>query len=69
MYIYPDKDLKKILKADSQINIRVKKEHFVTAPVKTGEVLGEYEVMIDGKKVLKGKLLAKQGVSLYSPFK
>lgn len=69
VYIYPDKDLKKILKADSQINIRVKKEHFVTAPVKTGEVLGEYEVMIDGKKVLKGKLLAKQGVSLYSPFK
>lgn len=67
--IYPDSDLKKVFKVDSKINIRVKKEHFVTAPVKPGEKLGEYEVFIDGEKVLGGKLYAKQGVSIYSPFK
>lgn len=67
--IYPDADLKKIFKADSKINIRVKKEHFVTAPVKPREKLGEYQVTVDGEKVLSGKLYVKQGVSLYLPFK
>lgn len=66
--LYPDKKMKKILKRESNVRVSVKKHHFTTAPVKKGEVLGEYEVFIDNEKVTEGKLQVNQGVSLYSPF-
>lgn len=66
--LYPDKNLEKTLKKESNVRVAVKKHHFTTAPVKKGEILGEYEVFIDNEKVTDGKLQVNQGVSLYSPF-
>lgn len=67
--LYPDKDFKKIFRTDSKINIKVKKESFTTAPVKKGTALGEYQVFVDDKKIMSGKLYTKQGIRLYSPFR
>lgn len=67
--LYPDKNLEQIFKKESNIHVAIKKDYFTTAPVEKNEELGEYEVFVDDKKIISGKLQVKQGVSLYSPFK
>lgn len=66
--LYPDKNLKKIFKKDDNINIKIKRESFVAAPVKLGEVIGSYEIRLNDKKILTGKLITKEKVKIYTPF-
>ena len=66
--IYPDKNLKKIFKVTTEVNIKVKRKHFVTAPVEKNEKMGTYEVFINNKKIMDGNLISKKNISIYSPF-
>lgn len=62
--LYPDKNFTDILNKASDIKISIKRNKGAIAPVKAGEVLGEYKVVVDGNIVESGKLITKEEVKL-----
>lgn len=67
--IYPDQEYKDILPKNSNIQILIKRDKKVIAPVEEGEKMGEYEILIDGNIIQKGKLVTKEKVKFNLPFK
>jgi D-alanyl-D-alanine carboxypeptidase (penicillin-binding protein 5/6) len=62
--LYPDKNYKKMINIKDGVNIKIKRDARVIAPVKKGEVLGSYEVYVKDQKVLDGKLRSIEDIKL-----
>lgn len=67
--VYPDQEYKEIVPKDSNIQISIKRNKTVIAPVEAGKELGDYKILIDGNIVQEGKLVTKEEIKLSIPFK
>lgn len=67
--VYPDQEYKEIVPKDSNIQISIKRNKTVIAPVEIGKELGDYKILIDGNVVQEGKLVTKEEIKLSIPFK
>ncbi|MDR3260010.1 MAG: D-alanyl-D-alanine carboxypeptidase [Fusobacteriaceae bacterium] len=62
--LYPDKNYKKMINIKDGVNIKIKRNTRVIAPVKKGEVLGSYEIYVKDQKVLEGELKSTENIKL-----
>lgn len=62
IYAYPDEDFKHLVSNKWEVKIRRTYIKSIEAPVKKGEVLGSYQLIVNGKEVKEGRLYARESV-------
>ncbi|WP_372714197.1 D-alanyl-D-alanine carboxypeptidase family protein [Ilyobacter sp.] len=62
VYGYPDEDFRQLISKNWDVKIRRTYIKVVEAPIKKGEILGSYQLVIDGKEVKNGRLYARESV-------
>ena len=60
--VYGSKNLSRILRKDSDVKIEVNRMSYVKAPMKNGDVVGTYKVLVNGNEIASDKLIIKENI-------